>query len=486
MFSPPRMPGPLVATVALVALLAAWYAFFLPVGALQHGDEFLTLDRAASFLRHDDWLTVFSNNAPTFKKPPLQYWAIAGLMALGLDLELALRLPSFLFGLGLLGATAWLARIVIPERGWAPPVAVLLLACSERFWEVSLSALLDTGATFFATLALAGAFSAIRRPAHWWIVALACGIGAVQKAPTPLLFAAIPLIVMGVTRRWSGASLRESLQTKHFAGAFFLALVLVAFWPGLQWLRHGAESFREAYMQQMVERFSPFEDAAAASRWSLFTLFADGEPSLRALGLIALAWLPFGGGRREFLGMPVMVGLYALVVSFATGIVSPRYSLLFLPMMMVALAVATVSIPKHPLRQASLLVAVVLLASGPVKSQRQLGMTEEGSSRLIPLIRSVGAAAQPEETLAYCGRSDDGERLYVGALSYYGNVAKTWMPIRKPDQLAAMVSAGAMTPPLRGICATPQFGRLQRFLEGAEIVEESEGFVHWTARGVKE
>lgn len=233
MFRFPEKLSPLAVTALLILALGVWYASMLGTGSVHHRDEFLTLDRSASFLRLGDWLTVYANNAPTFKKPPLQYWAIAGLMAQGIDLEVALRLPSFLFGLGLLVVTAWLAHIAMPENRWAMPASVLLLACSERFWEICLSALLDTGATFFATLALAATLAAIRRPQLWWLVAAACGMGALQKAPTPLLFSAVPLAVLAATGRWSGVVVGDSLRSRHFIAALTFALILVVAWPTL-------------------------------------------------------------------------------------------------------------------------------------------------------------------------------------------------------------------------------------------------------------
>ena len=104
-------------SLVLIAAFAAWHWQVLPQGALQHTDEFRTLDRSNSFLLRDDDLTVYSENRPTFKKPPLQYWATAWLLQHTDDLEFALRLPSFLCAIALLVATGILTGVLSPA--WA-------------------------------------------------------------------------------------------------------------------------------------------------------------------------------------------------------------------------------------------------------------------------------------------------------------------------------------------------------------------------------
>ncbi len=106
------MRRPLLAACIIVFALALYYGSFLSFGTISHGDEYLTLDRANSFLIRDDPWAVFAENQPTFKKPPLQYWITAWLMERTSDLEVALRLPSYVFALLTLVAVGWLARLI--------------------------------------------------------------------------------------------------------------------------------------------------------------------------------------------------------------------------------------------------------------------------------------------------------------------------------------------------------------------------------------
>ncbi len=473
----------LVATVILL-FLAAYHAVLLPVGSLHHGDEFLTLDRSNSFLLRDDWFTVFSNNEPTFKKPPLQYWMTAGLLRAGVGLETAVRLPSFLFGLGILVNIGLLARLVLPANRWVAPIAIVLMSSSTRFWESSLSGLLDNGATFFATLAMIASFRALERPRWWYVVALACGLGALQKAPIPVAFAAAPILgqLLWPTRT---AGLRASLGSRHFGLALVLATVLILFWPLLQWFRHGGAAVHEAFVQQFLERFSPTGEDSGGPRRSVYTLLINGEPFLRIPGIAAMIWLPWLTGRRALWILPIMLAVYAVVVAMASGYVSPRYSLLFLPQILACLAAVIVIAFTRPLHR-FIAVAVISAASlGPAKTARMLDLNKEGIEPFVPIMRSVGSAIRPGEDLIICVRDDGAKRLSSGALSHYAAGGQPYFRLRDVNALPALIAEGTLTPPFRGLCSERQFEALNTVLIGVHAVAADQGFVHWTATGLR-
>jgi 4-amino-4-deoxy-L-arabinose transferase-like glycosyltransferase len=479
-----RIAQPAVVGAVALFLLAAFHAFLLPVGSLHHGDEFLTLDRSNSFLLRDDWLTVFSNNQPTFKKPPLQYWMTAGLLQAGVGLESAVRLPSFLFGLGILVNTALLARLILPVNRWAAPVAIILMSSSTRFWESSLSGLLDNGATFFATLAMIAAFRALERPRWWYVVAVTCGLGALQKAPLAVAFAAAPIIgqLLAPTR---GAVLRASLCSRHFVLAVVLTTALILAWPLLQWLRHGGAAVHEAFVQQFLERFSPAGEESGGPRRSVYTLLLNGEPFLRIPGIAAMILLPWLTGRRDLWILPIILGVYAIVVAMASGFVSPRYSLYFLPQIMACFAAVIVIVFPRPLHRAIAIALISAASLGPFKTVRMLDLDNEGIERFVPIMRSVGNAVRPGEALIICGRDAGAERLYSGALSYYATGGQPYFRLRKVEALLAHVTEGALSPPFRGLCSQRQFEALSTVLSEIHAVKTDQGFVHWTATGLQ-
>ncbi|MFV0369998.1 MAG: ArnT family glycosyltransferase, partial [Hyphomicrobiaceae bacterium] len=230
---------PIFVTVILVCGFWFYHVQWIADGGFNQWDEFFTLDRASSFARMEDWWTVYSQNKPTFVKPPLQYWMSALLMEAGADLELAMRLPSMLFALGCLIATAWLAAVVAPHLPWAMPASVLLLASSTQFWKYSTSAMLDIGAALFGLLAVLFALLAVqRRPVWWYAAAAAVVLGALQKAPIGLALIAIFVGLLAATHRLHGLSAHGLWHTPQFRRSVYIAVGGSIAWPVFQALLH--------------------------------------------------------------------------------------------------------------------------------------------------------------------------------------------------------------------------------------------------------
>lgn len=480
-----RRAMPQVVAALLIVLLAAFYGRMLPVGSLQHVDEYLTLDRVHSLTIRDDWLTIYSENQPTFKKPPLQYWISALLMERGLDEEVALRAPSYVFGIATLFVVGLLAWLVLPANPWVVPAAILLTASSKRFWESSISALLDSGATFFAAVALAGTLLAVRQPRWWYAVAFACAVGPLQKAPAPLVFSAAAIAAIILTRAWQDEAPKRlaarAFRSRHFLISLGIALLLLLAWPVSLWIYHGSGALEEAYLRQMFGRFAPGADEQTSKR-SIYTLLMAGEPFLRIVAVAAAFWLPWRMRRIDLLSFPGLVLLYLIVLLAASGFVSPRYSLLLLPILMASLAAMILVVVPGWRSQIAIIGALSLASLGPFKPASALGLLDEGQTRYIPLLRSVGSTIRPEETLLVCNRSG-GERIYSGAVSVYASAGHRIFRIKSAEQLLRLQEEGAIRPPYRSICSIKQFEGLMPVLQGAVVVELQGAFLHWTATG---
>lgn len=469
---------PFFASALLIIALAVFYGRMLPVGALHHADEYLTLDRAHSFAIMDDWLTVYSGNSPTFKKPPLQYWMTAWFLERGWDTETAARLPSYLFALALLVNVGVLASLFKPTNGWVIPSAVLLLASSTRFWESAMSALLDIGSALFATAAITAVLLAVRNPKWWYAVALACGLGAWQKAPTPIIFAAVTAVGILVAGRRTDLVFRKSFLNLHFLFALAVMLALVAAWPMLQWVRHGAASLNEAYINQMIERFSPFGDTWD-KKFGLDSLLFFGEPFLRAPAIAALLWMPFRLKRPDLLGLPAILAFYIVIVIFATGIVSPRYSLLFLPVMMASLAAVILTVIPEWKGQALALCIFSLIGHGPFKTAGKLDLLENSEARYFPFLMRIAGHMQANESFIVC-RGHHGEgRIPAGAISFYASSGKPVRFISHAQDLLELQSSGIVSPPYRGMCSEAAFEDLKTIIPGAVVTGRFEGFLQW-------
>jgi 4-amino-4-deoxy-L-arabinose transferase-like glycosyltransferase len=130
-----------------------------------------------------DWVTPRLNGIKYFEKPPLQYWATAGVFALlGID-EWTARMWPALTGLLCIAFTAFAARRLAPGPSWL--FAALAFAGSWGFFIGGQFLTLDMGLTFFLCVAML-AFVLSRRGGsppgverNWMLLAwaaLACAV----------------------------------------------------------------------------------------------------------------------------------------------------------------------------------------------------------------------------------------------------------------------------------------------------------------------
>lgn len=469
--------GATVATVLLIAVV--WLACLplLSVGGISHFDEFYTLDRAISFGRMGDWFTVFSGNEPSFRKPPLQYWMSAGLLDAGVGETVALRLPSMLFALGTLAATAWLARVIAPALPWAMPLSVGLLASSVQFWSFANSGMLDVGAGFFAAAAVAAAVVALDRPRVWYVVALLLGLGALQKAPAGVAFVGVGLLALWIARRWVGAPrLRHDRSFRRAAG---LALALVLAWPVLQALRYGDGSFSESHDRQMFARFAPDADEGLRRLADLTDLVIVGEPALRWPAIIAVLILPFVVRRPGAVMVTAVVVAYVIALLAAGGTVYARYTLTVLPMMMAALGVVLAHLRPAPWLGIAAAAGLSAWNGGPMQmaALREAAEQPPEVAVQVAVLRGVGAEIRPGETLVYC-RARGERRLVPGAVSVYASGGQ-------PVVAVGSVPRQNLEGPFRGVCSDWEIADVAPLFDGFEVVREEAGYVIWTAESAR-
>ncbi len=478
-----RSHFPALAAGLLLGLFALWYAPMIGAGFISHTDEYSTLDRSSSMLTTGDWWTVHSRNSPIFKKPPVQYWMTAALMDRGVELTTALRLPSLLFALACLAATGFLARVVLPGHPWCAPAAMLLCAGSVQFWVLSTSALLDTGSVFFATLALAATIRALDRPEWWYVAGAAVALGAMQKAPIGLFLVLGYLLVLARTRSAHGIDVRAIRRSAPFRHGAAIALVGTLGWYVLQFVRHPGVEVVEDLLGQTVGRFAPLgldEDLADLS--GLFGMILGTEPILRGLGIAALVWLPWRLRRMDLLPLPVLFGLFVLLMYLAVGNVSGRYTVVFVPLLSVALAAVILSLPLPALARAAAILGVSALSLGPLKPAGELRLDQPAAqAAAIVALREAGAALRPEETLVVCNWRP--RLIPSGMVTYFASGGHTFEMPLSPDEIAERVGAGELAGPFRGVCPTAQLDEMAGELTGLVRISDVDGYTHWTAEG---
>ncbi|MET0268344.1 MAG: alpha/beta fold hydrolase [Duganella sp.] len=177
--------------VALVARLASMA--LLP---LMDTSEPRYAETARIMAETGDWITpYFHYGVPFWGKPPLSFWSQAlSFKLLGVN-EFAVRLPSLLATLGILGLIFSAARALAGRA--AAWLAVTIYATSALGFVAAGAVLTDPFLTFATTLTLV---SALRlgvdpQPSRWWgyLLFAGLGLGLLAKGPLMVALVVIPL-----------------------------------------------------------------------------------------------------------------------------------------------------------------------------------------------------------------------------------------------------------------------------------------------------
>lgn len=466
---------PICISSFIIIIFAIYYFPILEQGSLLRWDEYFTLERSTGFARHNDWLTVYTNNSPNFHKPPLQYWITSIFFHEIQDMELALRFLPFTYGLLLLCTVGLLAHAISPEKPYAIPAAITIMSGSSLLWHYSVSAMLDTGAAFYLSLTIAAFLLALRNPKWWYLVAIGFGLGSLHKAPTALLAILFSTSAVYFFRNYFHINFKNIFFNIHFKRSSAIALFLVTFWPIIQTAKYGKVFFRDAYMHQMYERFSPTLDPSVFQIEWLGWLYQNNF-YLWLPAILALAILPILYRRVEFFIPVLLVALFCLAMTLASGRVFERYLLQVFPLLAAVLGVAmAMAIPGR----ATVLGAAVLLAGvagSPLQTVESLGLEKGSQPAHIPFLQEFARALGEHETPVRCIWNKKWGRIYPGAIHYYAGNGRPFHILWKPEEF------GEVTSPCRGICHKDLFDELSRMWPGLEIVSTTADVVHWVRR----
>lgn len=212
----------------IVFFVFGWLGLQSRIGFLNNEDEFLTAERSREMLLQGPW-AVHDNFEVIDVKPPLQYWLTALTLPLFRNRELAVRLWPLIYGALTAAALGWLAFVVDPSRPWLIALSVALLLSCPIFLRETCRALLDTGLTLFATLAIVFSHLARSRPGWWFGVALACWFGALQKVPLIILIWLIIIVI-----RLSERDRQKPVLNGWLFAAIISTILALAAWPLIQ------------------------------------------------------------------------------------------------------------------------------------------------------------------------------------------------------------------------------------------------------------
>lgn len=329
---------PLVITIGLVLSAAIWVLHSLPIGDRLQYDEYYTLERSFGFIKHDDWLNVYTRGKPSANKPPLQYWLTAVTAQVGVPDLLAMRFWPFVFFIALLIATAVTSVTLAKGNWWAAPASVLLLGSSMTMVELSRSGLLDMGVGMFLMLAISSMALAKSDTRAWIACGVFLGLGAMQKAPIILLLG-IMLWVLHL-RKDPDYQWRHLRQIPHFNYGYRIAIGLTLFWPLLQMFQHGVKFMGGSLNREIVKRLNPLREFEGNSNnmgtaltwlWDDWYVFAAV-----ALGcMLAVLLLKRWRSEAVLFSMSFYLVALLLILTFAKGSIYPRYLSLITPFLVV-------------------------------------------------------------------------------------------------------------------------------------------------------
>ena len=354
-FSP---AGFIVALWAATVAAALWARPLLPI------DETRYLSVAWEMHLADHWLVPLLDGEPYSHKPPLLFWLIRiGWLVFGVN-EVTARLVAPLFGLGALGLTALLARLLWPgpDGHAAGKLAPLLLLTAAWWLAFTTLTMFDLMLAFFAVLAWIGLALALRHGQPWRgfaLAGLALGLGALTKGPVILVYV-LPAALLAPF--WAPTDPAPRPRWSHWYLGVLAAVALGAA-IGLAWALAAAEAGGPAYRQALL-----WGQTAGRVRSS----FAHGRPFWWYLPLLPLLFFPWLLWRPAWVALAawrdagvrfglIVFGAGLLVFSAISG-KQPHYLLPLFPALALVIGRGLASGRVLPRRRDSLLPAALVAA----------------------------------------------------------------------------------------------------------------------------
>lgn len=183
--------------------------------------------------RGNPFITYFEGSPDHYNtKPPLLIWLQAICMLLTNNLELSLRLPSALAGLGVCLGLIWFFNQAIGKPFWGL-LATLILVSTSGFIELHGTRTGDYDALVSLWIFLATAhfyfFLKGKKPGQLYLFFLFLGLGIATKGPVPLMI--LPSLIV-----WSifGRNLKTLLKNRAFWKGAFIPLLFVGVFYGIR------------------------------------------------------------------------------------------------------------------------------------------------------------------------------------------------------------------------------------------------------------
>jgi 4-amino-4-deoxy-L-arabinose transferase-like glycosyltransferase len=244
--------------LAVLALLAG-LLLFVGLGSmgLTDRDEGRNAEAGREMLETGDWISPTFNYEPRFAKPVLVYWLMSlSYRWFGID-EFSARLPSAVFGLGLvLLQYLFLSRFLPPIVGL---FGALMLLLNFQIIGLSRMVLTDSVLIFLTTLSLFSfwlGFNGRDNERWWrWVFYLGMAMATLAKGPVGFL---VPLLTVALYLTATGQWRRFWKQGSPLSGGVLFAAVAVP-WYAVMWSLHGAQYTASAQANTVGRFLNPME-----------------------------------------------------------------------------------------------------------------------------------------------------------------------------------------------------------------------------------
>lgn len=355
----------------LLVIPAAYllYFFRLTGAGLLGPDEPRYAAIGREMARSHDWITPRLWGQPWFEKPALLYWMTGAAFRLGLNEDLAPRLPVALVAAGFLAFFYAILRAEFGARCAA--FATAILATSAGWLALSHVAVTDIPMSAAFSGAMLLALRWVERGNARWLPATAALLGAavLAKGLVPLVLA-LPLA-------WIGRRRITDLLRLRAAGAF---LIVAVPWYLLCYLRNGLIFLDKFLWEHHFRRFSSQLLQHPQPFWFFIPVMLAALFPWLALVLLLFRPSLYSDARRVFLLLWILFGLVFFSLSMNK---LPGYILPLLPAVAALLGIA-LNEARHT--RALLSITAILLVVFPVAAQLLPQILAVGLSRSHPPI----------------------------------------------------------------------------------------------------
>lgn len=240
-------------------LLVGSLLLFVGLGdiGLTDRDEGSNAEAGREMLESGDWISPTLNYEPRYAKPAFVYWVLASTYALFGENEFTARLPSAMFGLGLL-----FLQYFFLNRFLGPTIAfggALILLLNAEFVGLHRMVMTDPELVFFTTLATYSFWVGFRedgRDRHFlWLFYIGMALAMLAKGPVGIiipLLAVIPYLTL--TRQWK----IYFAKGKPLVG-WMLFIAIAAPWYLAMFAIHGADYAAAAHANTTGRFANPME-----------------------------------------------------------------------------------------------------------------------------------------------------------------------------------------------------------------------------------